>query len=102
MNGKHIQFNQRSLISLLLAVLMLALAATPALAWLDEGKINEQAALPCRVISDGGGEHTVYCAKMTRQHYSRVAAEQPLLRPSIAKAELMSMPDQQLAQTPTQ
>ncbi len=97
MIGNNVQFKSRSVIALLLAVLVLTLAATPALAWFDEGDIEGKPVLPCQVISDGAGGHTVYCFKQVH-HHTRPVAEQPLLRPSIAKAELMFVADQQLAQ----
>jgi hypothetical protein len=96
MSGNYVQFNRRSLISILLAVLMLTLAATPALAWFDEGDIEGQAALPCRVISDGQDGHSVVCMKVTRQHQTPVVAEQSLLHPAVARAEQMSVPGPEL------
>ena len=44
MNSKQFQFNRRQVISLLLAILVLAASATPVLAWLDEGGENFQSA----------------------------------------------------------
>jgi hypothetical protein len=85
MIAKSIQFNRRNALSLLLAVLMLTLATTPALAWFDEGG-NGQASQPCRLISDGQAAPTVYCHQVT-PHYGRPVAEQPVVRPSIARAE---------------
>ena len=49
------QFNRRNAVSLVLAILLLTTAATPALAWFDEGEVAGQASLPCRVIEDGAG-----------------------------------------------
>jgi hypothetical protein len=86
MIGQSIQFNRRNALSFLLAVFMLILVATPALAWFDEGDINGQAARPCRVISDGQETPTVYCYQVT-PHHPRPVAEQPLVRPAIARAE---------------
>jgi hypothetical protein len=53
MFSKAIQFKRGKVISMVLAVLMLALAATPTLAWFEEGEVKGQAARPCRVISCG-------------------------------------------------
>jgi hypothetical protein len=92
------QVNHRSLISLVLALLLLIVAATPALAWFDEGDVAGQASLPCRVISDGTGGHTVYCATARHHSSSQIVKAKPQLRPSIVNAELMVMPGQQVVQ----
>ncbi len=42
MNSKKFQFNRRQVISLVLAILVLVAAATPVLAWFDEGGENFQ------------------------------------------------------------
>ena len=102
MISKTGKFQGRSIISLLLAVLLLTMAAVPALAWFDEGDTNGQPALPCRVISDGQGGSTVHCMKSVHQFPTRVVAEQPLLHPAVARAEQMSVPGVQLAETPGQ
>lgn len=86
MFGKSIQLNRRNAMSLLLAVFMLTLATTPALAWFDEGEVNGQAAQPCRLISNGPEAPTLTCFQGT-PHYPRPVAEQPVVRPSIARAE---------------
>ena len=86
MIGQSIQFNRRNALSFLLAIFMLTLVATPALAWFDEGDIKGQAARPCRVILEGQEIPTVYCYQVT-PHHVRPVAEQPLVRPSIARAE---------------
>lgn len=86
MIGKLIQFNRRNAMSFVLAVIMLTLVTTPALAWFDEGDVNSQAARPCRVISGSNGAHTVYCFQVVPRHPHPVA-KQPLLRPAIARAE---------------
>ena len=88
MIGKSIQFNRRKALSFLLAVLMLALAAAPALAWYDEGEVNGQAARSCRVISHGQAASTVYCQQIV-PHPARPVAQQTLLRPEVARAEQM-------------
>jgi hypothetical protein len=88
MIGKSIHFNRRNAVAVLLAVSMLVLVTTPALAWFDEGVVKGQAARACRVISDGQAAHTVYCNQV-RPHHPRPVAEQPLVRPAIAKAEQM-------------
>jgi hypothetical protein len=86
MIGKSIQFNRRNAMSFLLAVVMLTLATTPALAWFDEGEVNGQAARPCRVISNGQAAPTVTCHQVM-PHHTRPVAEKPLVRPSLAKVE---------------
>jgi len=91
MIGQSIQFNRRSAISVLLAVFMLALAITPALAWFDEGQ--GQAARSCHVISDSQAAHTVYCSQLM-PHHPRPVVEQPLVRPAIARAEQMFISNQ--------
>ena len=90
MNGKSLQVNRRSVISFLLALLILALAATPALAWFEEGDVNGQRARPCRVITDSSGAHAVYCFEGAPSH-PRPVAEQPLVHPAVARAEQMNI-----------
>ena len=95
----NVQFKGRSLITLLLAVFMLALAATPALAWVPEDNdLNGQPVGACRVIFDGAGELTVRYFETTPQRHNRVVAAQPLVHPAVARAELMSVVGEQLAQ----
>lgn len=100
MFSKGMQFNGRKIVSFLLAVLMLTLAVTPALAWFDEGEIDGQAARPCWVIAEGEGAPTVYCSQ-AMPHHPRPVAEQPLLRPAIARAEQMFVSVPQLTQVST-
>lgn len=102
MNGNNGKLSQRSIIALLLAVLAVILAVTPALAWFDEGDVNGQATLPCRVISVREGGRTVICMKLRPDYPRPVVAEQPPLHPAIARAEQMSIADVHLAQTPGQ
>ena len=102
MNSNYVTLSRRSLISLLLGLLLLILAAAPALAWLDEGDVNGWPAHPCRVVSDGQAGQTVTCME-ERPDYSRPpAAEQPLLHPAVARAEQMSMPEVQVAEASAQ
>jgi hypothetical protein len=92
--------NRKSGFSVLLALLLLALSATPTLAWFDEGDVAGQASRPCRVIEDGVGGHTVYCAK-TSHHFSPVVVEaEPRVRPAIVRAENITIfvPQSELAQ----
>jgi uncharacterized protein YfaA (DUF2138 family) len=98
MFSKAIQFKRGKVISMVLAVLMLALAATPTLAWFEEGEVKGQAARPCRVISDGQEGDTVYCFQVM-SHHPRPVATQPLLRPAIAKAEQMFIANQATSET---
>jgi hypothetical protein len=111
MSGKSIQFNRRKVISVLLAIFMLAMVVTghitrvshttrnvllaifmlamvvtPALAWFDEGEVNGQAARPCRVISNNQALPTLYCTQ-AMPHHPRPLAQRPLVRPALAKAE---------------
>jgi hypothetical protein len=83
------KFNGRSIIMILLVVLMLALSATPALAWLEEGDDTKgRASLPCRVIPDGKGGNTVYCFDgMPDDTHIAVRAPEPLAHPAIVRAE---------------
>ncbi len=97
MRFKLNQINRRNVVSLVLALLLLTTAATPALAWFDEGDGAGQASLPCRVIEDGAGGHTVYCAQANRHHPTVVVEAEYQLRPSIAKAELMAIPAPDIA-----
>ncbi|MCP4538441.1 MAG: hypothetical protein GY832_15000 [Chloroflexi bacterium] len=43
MNNKQMQLNRRQVISLLLAILVLTMSATPVFAWIDEGGEDFQA-----------------------------------------------------------
>ena len=89
MIGKSIRFNRRNAMSFLLVVVMLTLATTPALAWFDEGDGNGQVVRSCHVISDSRAASTAYCYQVM-PHQVRPIAEKPLVRPSIAKAELFN------------
>ena len=84
------KLNGRSAMMFLLVVLMLALSATPALAWFDEGEeSNGRASLPCRVIPDGKGDYTVYCFdEMPNDTHLAVQALEPLAHPAVLRAEV--------------
>ncbi len=94
MNGNKGLPKGRSIIMLLLVVLMLALAATPALAWTPVDEVNGQPAQACRVVS-AGGELTIHYFGTGQVHSF---AEKPLVRPNIARAEIMSVAAPQIAQ----
>ena len=96
MIAQSIQFNRRNALSVLLAVFMLALMVTPALAWVDEGEVNGQAARPCHLIADGQDASALYCFQSMPQH-ERPLVEQPLVRPAVARGEQMFIPGQWLA-----
>ena len=81
MNGKGFQLNGRKAISLLLAVLILVLAATPALAWAPEDGTKFQSPHSAIVKSTG---------KASVGQGMRLASPAPAtlqLRPSLARAE---------------
>lgn len=58
MVGKQRQFNFRSGLALLLAMFMLIIAMTPALAWFDEGTQGKRSQ-GCRVISTSRGTQVI-------------------------------------------
>lgn len=99
MISNNVQFKSRSLLALLLALFMVALAATPALAWVPEDNdSNGQPIGACRVILDGAGELAVQYFETTPQHHHHVVTEQSLLHPAVARAEQMSVIAPQLVQ----
>ena len=100
MNGNKGLSKGRNIMVLLLVVLMLALAATPALAWTPVDEVNGQPAQACRVMSDGG-ELTIHYFG-TSQVEAPSFAEKPLVRPNIARAEIMSVAAPQIAQISTE
>lgn len=97
MIGNKVQFKGRSIVVLWLVALMLALAATPALAWTPVDDVDGAPVQACRVTSDGG-ELTIHYFGMGQ--VSRFA-EKPLVRPNIARAEIMSMAVPPIAQLTT-
>ena len=81
MNGRGIQLNGRKAIALLLAVLILVLAAAPALAWAPEDGTKFQSPHPAVVKSTG---------KASVGQGMRLASPSPetrQVRPSLARAE---------------
>jgi len=87
MRGQKVQFNRRSII-FLLVVLMLVLSVTPALAWFDQGDVNGLPAEPCRLVSVGTGEYTVYCFDGKPHHNRAIVQHQaPLGHPAVLRAE---------------
>jgi len=89
MIGNKVEFKGRSIIVLLLVVLMLVLAATPALAWtpVDE---DEQSTQFSRV-SNESGELIIHYLRTAQPYHSHAVAEKPVVRPNIARAEIMSV-----------
>jgi hypothetical protein len=85
MNGKRIQLNGRKAISLVLAVLILTLAATPALAWPDKEGGKFQPPQSQVIFLDDAGRVLVSHAHAVRR--APVMSETPWLRPSLALAE---------------
>jgi hypothetical protein len=85
MNGKRIQLNGRKVISLVLAVLILTLAATPALAWPDkEGGKFQPSQSQAIFLEDIGRAFPSHAHAVRR---APVMSETPWLRPSLALAE---------------
>ncbi len=81
MNSRRIQINDRKVISLLLAALILVLAATPALAWAPEDRTKFQSPHAAIVQST---------EKASVGQGMRLASPAPAtlqLRPSLARAE---------------
>jgi hypothetical protein len=76
------------MVSFLLALLLLAVTALPALAWFDEGIEGKPTRL-CRVISDNEGPPLILCRQIGQAGSTWASPEQPLLHPAIARAELM-------------
>jgi len=87
MNGKGFQLNGRKVISLLLALLILALVAAPALAWAPEDEAPEFSRSPqyqrMAQINAGQGSST----QGTSMRLASPAAGSFQLRPSLARAE---------------
>jgi hypothetical protein len=98
MNGNKGLAKGRSIVVLLLVVLMLALAATPALAWTPVDEVDGQLLHACRVVSDVS-EFTIHYFGTGQAHS---LAEKPLVRPNIARAEIMSVAAPQVAQISTE
>ena len=90
MNSRGIQLNGRQAISLVLAVLMLALAAAPALAWDDKsGHAFMSSPTAGVVLRARADDFPLSQARMATRsvHRARLATNEPLLRPSLARAE---------------
>lgn len=87
MNSKQFQFNQRSVIPVALAVLLLTLTAIPALAWADEGGPDFQPARSCQVKVAGDELSNVDCVKIWLSHPSRVISEGPTAPLGVIRAE---------------
>lgn len=90
MNSKGFQLNGRQAISLVLAVLILALAAAPALAWDDKGghdfKSSPAAGI---VLMARAADFPVNSSRIAARspQRARLDASQPYVRPSLARAE---------------
>jgi hypothetical protein len=90
MNSRRIQINRRQAISLVLAVLIVALVTAPALAWDDKGghdfKSSPTAAIVLKARAD---DFPISQARMAAQSPQRAHLDtsEPLLRPSLARAE---------------
>lgn len=90
MNSKGFQLNGRQAISLVLAVLILTLAAAPALAWDDKGGhdfVSSRAA--GIVLKARADDFPISQARMAAQspQRARLDTSEPLLQPSLAQAE---------------
>jgi hypothetical protein len=85
MNGKRIQLNGRKVISLVLAVLLLALAATPALAWPDKEGGKFQPPQSQAIFLDDAGRVLTSHAHAVRR--APDMSETPWLRPSLVLAK---------------
>ena len=89
MSGKQIQINGRKVVSLVLAALILALAAAPALAWEDNGEHDFQSSPAAVVLKARADDFPVNQARIANRSLQRTRpdASQPLMRPSLARAE---------------
>jgi hypothetical protein len=85
MNGKRIELNARKVISLVLAVLILTLAATPALAWNDKEGGKFQPPQSQAIFLDDAGRVLASHAQTVRR--APVMSETPWLRPSLVLAK---------------
>jgi hypothetical protein len=87
MNGKGFQLNGRKAISLLLALLILALAAAPALAWAPEDEAPDFSTSPQyqRMVQLNGGQGS--STQGTSMRLASPASGTFRLRPSLARAE---------------
>jgi hypothetical protein len=83
MNGRGIQLNGRKAIALLLAVLILVLAATPALAYAPEEGTKFQSPHPAVVKSTGYSSPSAGSGL----RFASPAPATLQLRPSLARAE---------------
>jgi len=86
MNGRGIEINGRTAISLLLALLILALAAAPALAWEDEAGHNFQTSPQRqRMVQINVGQD--FSTQGTSLRLASPTSGSFHLRPSLARAE---------------
>jgi len=87
MKGIGFQLNGRKAISLLLALLILALAAAPALAWATEDEAPDFSTSPQyqRMVQINGGQGS--STQGTSMRLASPASGSFQLRPSLARAE---------------
>lgn len=87
MNSKQLKFNYRSVISIVLAGLILTLTAIPALAWEDEGGPNFEPVRSCQIRVMGEGASTVACGRTTVYPSSPVVSSRPIAPMGVIRAE---------------
>lgn len=97
MKSKNMQFSGRGVISLLIAVWLLAMTAIPALAWFDEG-VDGQPTWSCRAISNGEGLGLISCGQTTQHPTVPVALKRSSISPGVARAEQMFLRNEQPVQ----
>ncbi|RME71588.1 MAG: hypothetical protein D6784_14930 [Chloroflexi bacterium] len=83
--------NSRTMIALVLALMLLTLATSPALAWLEEGKVTGQETTSCRAITLVIANHTSTCFSPAGTVNVVEEPEVPLLHPAVARAEVIGL-----------
>jgi hypothetical protein len=87
MNSKQFQFNCRSVISAVLAGLLLALTAIPALAWEDMGGPDFRAVRPCQITVRGEEGPIASCGRAVARPSSLVVSDRSIAPMGVIRAE---------------
>lgn len=87
MNSKQFQFNYRSVISAVLAGLLLALTAIPALAWEDMGGPDFRAVRPCQITVKGEGVSIASCGRAVARPSGPAVPDRPIAPMGVIRAE---------------
>jgi hypothetical protein len=87
MNSKQFHFNQRGIISVALAILLLALTVVPALAWTDEGGSDFQPVRSCPINPLYVGLSPNSCGVIRMRSSGQIVAEPAIVSPGVVRAE---------------